>query len=63
MFFYTQILKSVSIEFVVSPYEADAQLGCLSTMAVEQGGIYVVISKDSDLLAYDCLDVRFKYLY
>ncbi|KAL8135090.1 exonuclease 1 [Apium graveolens] len=55
-----QILRLENIEFVVAPYEADAQLAYLSTMAAEQGGIDAVISEDSDLLAYGCPAVIFK---
>ncbi|KAF5957900.1 hypothetical protein HYC85_005125 [Camellia sinensis] len=55
-----QILRSENIEFVVSPYEADAQLAYLSSLEAEKGGIVAVISEDSDLLAYGCPAVVFK---
>ncbi|KAK2971884.1 hypothetical protein RJ640_015404 [Escallonia rubra] len=55
-----QILKSENIEFVVAPYEADAQLAYLSGIEAEKGGIVAVISEDSDLLAYGCPAVVFK---
>ncbi|KAL8488061.1 hypothetical protein ACS0TY_024369 [Phlomoides rotata] len=55
-----QILRSENIEFVVAPYEADAQLAYLSGLKTEQGGIVAVISEDSDLLAYGCPAVVFK---
>uniref|UniRef100_A0A165X675 Exonuclease 1 n=1 Tax=Daucus carota subsp. sativus TaxID=79200 RepID=A0A165X675_DAUCS len=55
-----QILRSENVEFVVAPYEADAQLAYLSTIEAEQGGIDAVISEDSDLLAYGCPAVMFK---
>lgn len=53
-----QILKSENIEFVVAPYEADAQLAYLSNLEEEKNGIVAVISEDSDLLAYGCPAVR-----
>ncbi|XP_016492485.1 exonuclease 1-like isoform X1 [Nicotiana tabacum] len=55
-----QILKSENIEFVVAPYEADAQLAYLSSLEEEKSGIVAVISEDSDLLAYGCPAVFFK---
>ncbi|KAL2461698.1 5'-3' exonuclease family protein [Abeliophyllum distichum] len=55
-----EILSSENIEFVVAPYEADAQLAYLSTLKVEEGGIAAVISEDSDLLAYSCPAIIFK---
>ncbi|KAK4844196.1 hypothetical protein QYF36_017614 [Acer negundo] len=45
-----QILRSENIEFVVAPYEADAQLAYLSSLEVEKGGIVAVITEDSDLI-------------
>jgi len=53
-----QTLKSEKIEFVVAPYEADAQLAYLSHLGVENGGVAAVITEDSDLIAYGCPDVR-----
>ncbi|CAM8915506.1 unnamed protein product [Rhodiola kirilowii] len=47
-----QILKSENVEFVVAPYEADAQLAFLSSTDEEEGGVAAVITEDSDLLAY-----------
>ncbi|XP_059644515.1 exonuclease 1 [Cornus florida] len=55
-----QILRTENIEFVVAPYEADAQLAYLSSLEEEKGGIVAVISEDSDLLAYGCLAIVFK---
>ncbi|KAJ0764896.1 putative exodeoxyribonuclease I [Helianthus annuus] len=55
-----QILRSENIEFVVAPYEADAQLAYLSSLDADKGGIAAVISEDSDLLAYGCSSVIFK---
>lgn len=56
--FNFQILRSENIEFVVAPYEADAQLAYLSGLGTEKGGIVAIISEDSDLLAYGCPAVR-----
>ncbi|KEH16709.1 putative exodeoxyribonuclease I [Medicago truncatula] len=55
-----QTLKSENIEFVVAPYEADAQLAYLSNLETEKGGIAAVITEDSDLLTYGCPAVIFK---
>ncbi|XP_076922345.1 exonuclease 1 [Bidens hawaiensis] len=55
-----QVLRSENIEFVVAPYEADAQLAYLSSLDADKGGIAAVISEDSDLLAYGCTSVIFK---
>ncbi|XP_058102596.1 exonuclease 1 [Magnolia sinica] len=55
-----QILRSESVEFIVAPYEADAQLAYLSTLNEEQGGIAAVITEDSDLMAYGCQAIIFK---
>lgn len=53
-----QVLRSENVEFVVAPYEADAQLAYLSSLEVEKGGIAAVITEDSDLVAYGCQAVR-----
>ncbi|XP_010540017.1 PREDICTED: exonuclease 1 [Tarenaya hassleriana] len=55
-----QVLKSENVEFIVAPYEADAQLAYLNSLDLEQGGISAVITEDSDLLAYGCKAVVFK---
>ena len=44
------------IQFVVAPYEADAQLAQLA----HSGAVDVVITEDSDLLVYACPRVLFK---
>eukprot|EP01117_Protostelium_nocturnum_P012014 TRINITY_DN4399_c0_g1_i1.p1 TRINITY_DN4399_c0_g1~~TRINITY_DN4399_c0_g1_i1.p1 ORF type:complete len:529 (-),score=159.28 TRINITY_DN4399_c0_g1_i1:1036-2622(-) len=49
-------LRRENIQFVVAPYEADAQLAFLSI----RGIVDFVISEDSDLLAYGCKRVLFK---
>lgn len=45
-----QQLQQNNIEFIVAPYEADAQLAFLSL----NGFVSAVISEDSDLLAFGC---------
>ncbi|XP_031487845.1 uncharacterized protein LOC116255895 [Nymphaea colorata] len=55
-----QILKAEQVEFIVAPYEADAQLAYLSKLEEAEGGISAVITEDSDLLAYGCRAVIFK---
>ena len=56
--FILQILWSENVEFVVAPYEADAQLAYLTTIDADQGGISAVVTEDSDLIAYCCPAVR-----
>ncbi|KAJ9676858.1 hypothetical protein PVL29_022054 [Vitis rotundifolia] len=55
-----QILRTENIEFVVAPYEADAQLAYLSNLEADKGGIAAVITEDSDLMAYGCRAIIFK---
>ncbi|KAJ1392017.1 XPG/Rad2 endonuclease [Sesbania bispinosa] len=55
-----QTLKSENIEFVVAPYEADAQLAYMSNLEAEKGGVAAVITEDSDLIAYGCPAIIFK---
>lgn len=51
-------LRREGVDFIVAPYEADAQLAALATAGKENGGIAAVITEDSDLLAYGCSTVR-----
>ncbi|PFX13681.1 Exonuclease 1 [Stylophora pistillata] len=53
---FIEICRKKSIDYVVAPYEADAELAFLLT----QGHADFVISEDSDLLAYGCKKVLFK---
>ena len=48
-------LKDLQVEFIVAPHEADAQLAYLA----KEGLVDVVITEDSDLLAYGCERVLF----
>ena len=52
----TQVLESMNIQFIVAPYESDAQL----TYLFKAGKIDAVITEDSDLLAYGVTRVFFK---
>ncbi|XP_068726470.1 exonuclease 1-like [Montipora capricornis] len=47
---FIEICRQKSIDYVVAPYEADAELAFL----LKQGHADFVISEDSDLLAYGC---------
>lgn len=49
-------LRSKNVEFLVAPYEADAQLAFLSA----EGLVDAVLTEDSDLLAYGCDTVLLK---
>ncbi|CAA7397628.1 unnamed protein product [Spirodela intermedia] len=55
-----QVLRVENVEFVVAPYEADAQLAYLSSIDAQDGGIAAVITEDSDLMAYGCPAIIFK---
>ncbi|KAI8815068.1 PIN domain-like protein [Cladochytrium replicatum] len=49
-------LRRANVEFVVSPYEADAQLAFL----IKNGHIDAVMTEDSDLLVFGCQQVLYK---
>jgi 5'-3' exonuclease len=49
-------LKELNVQYVVAPYEADAQMAFLS----KQGLVDVVLSEDSDMIPYECKTVLFK---
>ncbi len=53
---FVQVAKSMGIESVVSPYEADAQLAYMW----KTGMVDVVITEDSDLLAFGAKKCFFK---
>jgi exonuclease-1 len=53
---FQEALEVAKIDFVVAPYEADAQLAFLSL----NKSIDFVISEDSDLLTYGCQRVLYK---
>lgn len=50
------VLRELGIEFLVAPYEADAQLAYMC----QSGWLDAVISEDSDLLAYGCPNTLLK---
>jgi exonuclease-1 len=52
-------LRENNIEFIVAPYEADAQLAFLS----KQGLVDRVISEDSDCIPYGCKKIVSVYTY
>jgi 5'-3' exonuclease len=49
-------LRVLRVEFIVAPYEADAQIAYLA----REGLVDAVISEDSDMLPYSCQRVLFK---
>ena len=51
-----QALQEAGVRFCVAPYEADAQMAYLAKANLAD----VVITEDSDLLAYGCPEVLFK---
>lgn len=53
---FIDALQDLSVDFVVSPYEADAQLAYLSLSGIAD----VIISEDSDAIVYGCQKVLFK---
>ncbi|KAL6747958.1 PIN domain-like protein [Haematococcus lacustris] len=53
---FIEALKEVGVEFVVAPYEADAQMAYLAL----NGDVWAVVSDDSDLLIYGCPRVLYK---
>jgi len=52
-----QVLRQENVEYVVAPYEADAQMAFLA----RNGHVDLVITEDSDLIAYACPKVLFNY--
>ena len=53
---FMDILKELEIEFLISPYEADAQMAYM----VKTGQAKFAISEDSDLIAYGCPNIVLK---
>ncbi|KAG0043997.1 Rad2 nuclease [Gryganskiella cystojenkinii] len=51
-----QALEAANIEYVVAPYEADAQLAYLEKIGLVHG----IVTEDSDLLVFGCKRVIFK---
>ena len=55
-----EALKREKFEFVCAPYEADAQIASLAKTPRERGGVDLVFTEDTDLVAYGCPRVMFK---
>lgn len=53
---FMDILNELEIEFVVAPYEADAQMSYM----VKTGQAHFAITEDSDLIAYGCPNIVLK---
>lgn len=53
---FAKALKAAGVEFIVAPFEADAQMAYLAV----NGLVHSVITEDSDLLPYGCPRVLFK---
>lgn len=53
---YCQALRAENVDYVVAPYEADAQLCFLERESLVDG----IITEDSDLLVFGCQHVIFK---
>ena len=45
-----QALKAADVDFIVAPFEADAQMAYLAVNDI----VHSVITEDSDLLPYGC---------
>ena len=50
-----QALRAEDVEYIVAPYEADAQL----CMLEREGMVDGIITEDSDLLVFGCKQVSF----
>ncbi|KAL0050067.1 hypothetical protein WJX82_003781 [Trebouxia sp. C0006] len=53
---FAKALRAAGVEFIVAPFEADAQMAYLAV----NGLVHSVITEDSDLLPYGCPRVLFK---
>ena len=54
-----QALKDACVDFIVAPFEADAQMAYLAI----NGLVHAVITEDSDLLPYGCPRVSMYLLH
>ena len=52
---FLQAARSLDVDCIVAPYEADAQLAYLA----KKGIVQAVITEDSDLVAFGCPRVRY----
>lgn len=53
---FIRLLKANNIDYVIAPYEADAQLAWMS----RNGVVDYVITEDGDLILYECPRILFK---
>lgn len=53
-----QALKAENVDYVVAPYEADAQMAFMEREGLVDG----IITEDSDMLVFGCRSVRI-YVY
>lgn len=53
----TKLLKKLNIEYIIAPYEADAQLYFLEEIKY----IDFILTEDSDLIPYGCKNILFKF--
>ena len=53
---FIDILKCLDIEFIIAPYEADAQMSYM----VKVGLADFAITEDSDLIVYGCPEIAMK---
>lgn len=51
------LLKERNVEYIVSPYESDAQLSYLQRIEY----IDYILTEDSDFMVYDCTNILYKY--
>lgn len=56
MAFALQALKAENVDYVVAPYEADAQMAYLERVGLVDG----ILTEDSDLLVFGCRNVLLK---
>ncbi|KIM70538.1 hypothetical protein SCLCIDRAFT_12465 [Scleroderma citrinum Foug A] len=54
---FIKALRAEGIQYVVAPYEADAQMAYLERIGLVDG----IITEDSDLLVFGCRNVLFKF--
>lgn len=53
----TILLKNINIEYIIAPYEADAQLCYLENI----GYIDCIMTDDSDMIPFGCKNILFKF--
>ena len=53
-FFVFQACKEADVDYLIAPFEADAQL----TYLINRGIVHFIVTEDSDLIAFGCKRVR-----